>query len=329
MKTLMMCALALLGSAAAVPTFDEFVAEHAKEYKDDVELATRRAIFEANLKVIESHNAEADAGAHSFHMGVTSLSDLTHEEYRSMYTSPMPVHKREGTQYLNVMAPVPDQVDWRTKGFVTPIKNQGQCGSCWAFSTVGSIEGLHKRMTDNLVSLSEQNLVDCAGGIYGNHACNGGLMDNAFRYVEKKGIDTEDAYPYESGTSKHAGSCRWSIKEVGARIGGYSDIAHGNEASLKNACATQGPISVAIDASHASFQQYRSGVYHEPHCSSRSLDHGVLVVGYGTENGEDYWLVKNSWGTSWGEEGYIKMARNADNACGIASQASFPTAPSF
>lgn len=190
------------------------------------------------------------------------------------------------------------------------------------FLQTGALEGQHFRKTKKLVSLSEQNLVDCSTK-YGNNGCNGGLMDNAFRYIKANGgIDTEQAYPYKAEDEK----CHFARKAIGATDKGFVDIESENEDQLKAAVATVGPVSVAIDASHESFQLYSSGVYSDPECSSKELDHGVLVVGYGTDEqtGQDYWLVKNSWGPSWGMEGYIKMARNQENQCGVATQASYP-----
>jgi len=221
------------------------------------------------------------------------------------------------------LATLPVTVDWRTKGVVTPIKNQEACGSCWAFSAVASIEGQHALNTGKLVSLSEQNLVDCSTA-EGNEGCNGGLMDQAFEYVMKNGgIDTESSYPYEAIDDK----CRYKKASEGAMVGNFTDIMTGNESSLQSAVAKVGPISVAIDASQFSFQFYSSGVYDEPNCGNtmESLDHGVTAVGYGTDNGKDYWLVKNSWGTQWGQMGYIQMSRNKMNQCGIATAASYPT----
>ncbi|XP_014233547.1 cathepsin L1-like [Trichogramma pretiosum] len=243
----------------------------------------------------------------------------------------IPSVKRDTEDYLNeaaiYVAPpenvqLPAEIDWRTLGAVTPVKDQGDCGSCWAFSATGSLEGQHFRRNGSLVSLSEQNLVDCSTN-FGNNGCDGGLMDHAFLYVKvNRGIDKEDAYPYEADDSR----CRYQRDEVGATDVGYTDIPEGNEKALQAAVATVGPISVAIDASSDHFQFYHKGVYYDPTCSSEELDHGVLVVGYGTDKltKRDYWLVKNSWAESWGDMGYIKMSRNRHNNCGIATAASYP-----
>lgn len=178
------------------------------------------------------------------------------------------------------------------------------------------------RKSGKLVSLSEQNLVDCSKK-YGNNGCEGGLMDNAFSYIkENHGIDTEQSYPYEG----KEGKCRYKTRAIGATDTGFVDIPAGSETHLQQALATVGPVAVAIDASHESFQFYNTGVYDEVECSSEDLDHGVLAVGYGTdeESGQDYWIVKNSWGETWGREGYVYMSRNKKNQCGIASSASYP-----
>ena len=200
------------------------------------------------------------------------------------------------------------------------MKNQGQCGSCWSFSTTGSLEGQHFRKNNKLVSLSEQNLVDCSKA-HGNHGCKGGWMNTAFEYIKQNGgIDTEQSYPY-LGTD--VGECKFSKSSIGATCTGYTSIKAGDEEQLKNAAATIGPIAVAIQVT-SSFQSYHSGVYYEPACNPNQLNHAVLVVGYGNEGGHDYWLVKNSWGQGFGQDGYIKMARNKGNNCGIASAASYP-----
>ena len=212
-------------------------------------------------------------------------------------------------------------VDWRDSGAVTPVKDQKQCGSCWAFSATGAIEGQHFLKTKQLVSLSEQNLIDCSGK-WGNHGCNGGNQERAFNYTrDNGGIDTEESYRYEVVD----GTCRFSTKSIGATVTGYVRIPYGNESALLEAVTTIGPISVSIDASDTTFHHYSSGVYYNPACSSTHLDHAVLVVGYGTLSGEDYWLVKNSWGADWGMNGYIRMARNKNNNCGIVTNAVYPT----
>ncbi|XP_060735071.1 cathepsin L-like isoform X2 [Tachysurus vachellii] len=181
----------------------------------------------------------------------------------------------------------------------------------------GALEGQTYKKTGKLVPLSKQQLVDCSTK---NSGCNGGSRNLAFEYVKENGINTEESYPYEAKD----GSCRYNPDTVGATCDGYMDINSGDENALKEAVATIGPISVAIDSSHMSFHLYESGIYDEPYCSSSKLSHGVLVVGYGTDDGKDYWLVKNSYGLNWGDKGYIKMYRNKDNQCGIATRASYP-----
>jgi len=211
---------------------------------------------------------------------------------------------------------------------VTPVKNQGQCGSCWSFSTTGSVEGAYQIATKKLVSLSEEDLVQCDQVDMG---CAGGLMDNAFKFIEKNGIAAETAYPYISGTGIR-GLCN-ADKEKAAvvTITGYKDIPAEDEDALKTAVAL-GPVSVAIEADKHVFQLYKKGVIDSHGCGTQ-LDHGVLVVGYGSQKtlfgSKDYWTVKNSWGPTWGEDGYVKLARGTTakpkNMCGVASQASYPT----
>ena len=279
-------------------------------------------MWQANKKYVDEHN-EHLAPKVGFRVGMNEYADLDAAEFARQLTG---YRNRRGRRPASKMfvatdnARIPDSVDWRTKGYVTGIKNQGQCGSCWSFSATGSLEGQHFNATGKLVSLSEQNLVDCSGK-EGNEGCNGGLMDDAFEYVIKNGgIDTEASYPYVARDEK----CRFKKANIGSTCSGYTDIPSKDEQALTQAIATVGPISVAIDASHNSFQLYKSGVYYEPDCSQTALDHGVLAVGYGTDGGQDMYIVKNSWGTSWGMQGYIYMSRNRNNNCGIASKASYP-----
>jgi cathepsin L len=255
---------------------------------------------------------------------MNGFADMTNVEFGRVYNglkmdaSMLPPEAPTKVPFVGAV-----NVDWRTKGAVTAVKNQGQCGSCWSFSTTGSVEGCHQISTGSLVSLSEQNLMDCSWN-QGNEACNGGLMTPAMTYIiSNGGIDTESSYPY-TATSSH--TCRYSAANRGSTEKSYTNVAKGDENDLANK-VNIGPTSVAIDASQSSFQLYKSGVYYEPRCSSTQLDHGVLAVGYGTDDTSkaDYWIVKNSWGTSWGMSGYIWMSRNRNNNCGIATMATLPT----
>ncbi|KAG7224137.1 hypothetical protein INR49_019872 [Caranx melampygus] len=332
MKLLLVAAAVLaVASCASVSLEDlEFHAwklKFGRSYSSPSEEAQRKQIWLNNRRLVLVHNIMADEGIKSYRLGMTYFADMDNEEYKRMisqgclrfFNSSMP---RQGSAFLRLPEgnDLPDTVDWRDKGYVTDVKDQKQCGSCWAFSTTGSLEGQNFRKTGKLVSLSEQQLVDCSGD-YGNMGCDGGLMDNAFKYIQANGgIDTEESYPYEA----EDGECRFKPENIGAKCTGFVDVKQGDEGALKEAVATIGPVSVGIDAGHSSFQLYESGVYDEPECSSTELDHGVLAVGYGSENGKDYWLVKNSWGLSWGDNGYIMMSRNKHNQCGIATAASYP-----
>jgi len=317
----------------SAPTFDAtldttwalYKRTYDKQYAD-VEEITRRSIWEDNIEIIRKHNIEADLGLHTYTLGMNKYGDMTIREFvKQMNGLDLSLNLSFVGTCDQFVAPAnfkrPDAIDWRTKGYVTPIKDQGQCGSCWAFSTTGSLEGQHFAKSGQLVSLSEQNLVDCSRS-YGNFGCSGGLMDNSFKYIkENKGIDTEATYAYEARDD----TCRFNTRNVGATDTGCKDIKQLSEDDLQDAIATIGPVSVAIDAAHSSFQLYKSGVYNEPACSQQALDHGVLAVGYGTDAGQDYYIVKNSWGTSWGNQGFIWMSRNKNNQCGIATLASYPT----
>jgi cathepsin L len=330
----MMRLLALLLAIVAVNAVDitrydehftnwvNFKQTHGKSYKSVEEEAARFLVFVDNYKYIQEHNKQFEAGVHTFDLGVNQFADMKNDEFRALYNG----YKQKPRYSVNVFqAPanstIPASVDWRTKGYVTPVKDQKQCGSCWAFSATGSLEGQHFKKTGKLVSISEQNLVDCSQK-FGNEGCNGGWMDSAFEYIQdNKGIDTEVSYPYEAKDRP----CRFKTENVGADDDGFVDIKHNSEADLEAAIATIGPISVAIDASRMSFQFYKSGVYNEQRCSSSMLDHGVLAVGYDTtDKGEKYYIVKNSWAESWGDKGYILMSRGKNNQCGIATQSSYP-----
>lgn len=322
----------LLGREQAKVEFDDDFTEFNNfkqlfgRFYETEEEKMRFNTFAKNLNVIREHNKKFHTGEKTFYLGINNFTDMEVEEFRQynglLKKKPENVKTSDCGKYMvpHFLA-MPESVDWRTEGYVTPVKNQGQCGSCWSFSTTGALEGQHFRETNKLVSLSEQQLVDCSSD-YGNNGCNGGLMDQAFDYVRDiGGLESESEYPYKAEDKK----CKFHKNEVKATCSGCMDIESGDEDQLKSAVASVGPISVAIDASHQSFQLYKGGVYTEEECSSDQLDHGVLTVGYGSEDGNDYWIVKNSWDVVWGDEGYIKMARNQNNMCGIATQASYPT----
>jgi len=312
-----------LSGSAYLARWNQFKQKYGKSYATAEEETTRFNIFIENQRYIDQHNEQFNAGKSTYKLGMNKFSDLTNQEFRTRNGARAPPKAEPAPIYqANAKDPLPDSVDWRTQGYVTEVKDQGGCGSCWAFSSTGALEGQHKNKTGDLVSLSEQNLVDCAKLDFG---CGGGWMDRAFMYVKRNdGIDTEESYPY---TAKD-GKCKYDASDVGATDTGYIDIKTGDEDDLTSAVANVGPIAVAIDASGPNFQSYESGVYYNPQCKSDKgdLDHGVLVVGYGaTDDGTKYYIVKNSWGADWGDQGYLLMSRDKDNNCGIATAASYPT----
>ncbi|GAV88391.1 Peptidase_C1 domain-containing protein/Inhibitor_I29 domain-containing protein [Cephalotus follicularis] len=304
--------------------YQSWLVKHGKTYNGLEEQDMRFEIFKDNLRFIDEHNSKN----HTYKVGLNIFADLTNEEYRAMYLGTRSDAKRRVTKSKNFSRryayssgdKLPGSVDWRELGAVSPVKDQGSCGSCWAFSTIAAVEGINKIVTGELISLSEQELVDCDRSY--NAGCNGGLMDYAFQFIiDNGGLDTEQDYPY-LGVDGTCDPSRVNAKIV--TIDGYEDVSAFNENALKKAVAHQ-PVSVAIEASGMGFQLYESGVF-TGECGS-ALDHGVVAVGYGTENGVDYWLVRNSWSSSWGENGYIKMERNADTytgKCGITMEASYP-----
>lgn len=308
-------------------SFLEFMTVYGKTYSSADEFDRRFSTWQQNIKLINAHNEEFSIGLHSYTMGVNQFADMTKEEYREMMLTYKPQGRPDSnsiTHSTTFTQPLPKSVDWKAQGYVTEVGNQGQCGSCWAFTATGALEGQHKKKTGILVDLSEQNLMDCSGK-QGNNGCEGGLMDYAFKYVkENGGIDTEQSYPYNQ-TNPGTFKCKYRQVDSGATCTGYMDLPKGNETALQQAVAFVGPIAVAVDASHTGFMYYKSGVYEEPNCSRAQINHSLVVVGYGVENGKEYYNCKNSWGTTWGDQGYIKMVRNMNNQCGIASEASYPT----
>ncbi|KAK7291578.1 hypothetical protein RIF29_06839 [Crotalaria pallida] len=282
-------------------------------------------VFKANVMHVHHTNKLGKP----YKLKLNKFADLTNHEFRTTYASSKVNHHRmfRGTprgngafMYENVVS-VPPSLDWREKGAVTAVKDQGQCGSCWAFSTIVAVEGINQIKSQKLVSLSEQELVDCDTGV--NEGCNGGLMEYAFEFIKQNGgITTETNYPYKAAD----GTCDTSKEnESVVSIDGHENVPKNNETALLQAAANQ-PISVAIDAGGSDFQFYSEGVF--TGACGTDLDHGVAIVGYGeTQDGTKYWIVRNSWGAGWGEQGYIRMQRGISKKqglCGIAMEASYP-----
>jgi cathepsin L len=315
--------------------FTRWMHEHNKKYASTEEMFTRFANFKATVEFVESHNAKYNRGESTFYTAVNKFADLTTAEFTQYlglkrdgktgptHAPPALSKKAKAKLAREAKAAPPASIDWRDLGAVTGVKDQGQCGSCWAFSATAAMEGAHFQATQTLTSLSEQLCVDCVNG--GKDDCQaGGEMHDCYLEVISLGGDmTDDDYPY--CTCDH-NPCGFDKTKVAATFHSYMNVTSGDEDALKAAIALH-VVSVGIDASNQSFQSYSGGVYDEPNCKTKyaDLDHGVTAVGYGNDpdNG-DYYIVKNSWGFNWGLNGYIYMSRNKQNQCGIATDATFP-----
>jgi KDEL-tailed cysteine endopeptidase len=292
--------------------FKKFAETYSKDYGSEYD--KRKAVFAANWAIIEKENA-AEKG---YKLAVNKFADLTGSEFAGMYgglvgkpnASSFGVHKYSGDA-------LPDSVDWVAKGAVTPVKDQAECGSCWAFSSTGALEGAWQIATGKLLSFSEQQLVDCAKFRWGDMGCSGGLQKHAFGYIEQNALCTEDEYPY-TGKNSIFTQCKASscASNPGLAKGGLASFkfVDGNEQALMSAIVQQ-PVSVSIEADQDVFHLYKSGIVQGSGCGT-TLDHAVLAVGYGTDAGTKYWKVKNSWTTTWGEKGYVRIIRGSDE-CGI------------
>ena len=297
-------------SSSALLAFTEFISNYSKTY-DTSEYDLRFEIFKHNMNIINTHNSRNL----NWKMAINEYTDLTWEEFKKEKTFVRPIkpNYQTVTRVYNEIKEVPTELDWRNLNVLNPVKNQEQCGSCWAFSAIGAVESAVAIKTGVLYDLSEQQLVDCSTN-YGNAGCNGGLMDYAFQYAVENKLCSEQEYSYtgQDGTCR---SCEGLVN-----VKGFVDVQQSNETALLYSLIEQ-PISIAVEADQYGFQFYSSGVF-DGSCGT-NLDHGVLLVGYGKENGLDYWLVRNSWGEYWGDKGYIKLVRGV-NQCGISLAPSFP-----
>lgn len=304
--------------------FTSFQEKFSKKYDSLEELEDRFTIFKANAFAIISHNLQETS---NYTMAINKFSDLTADEFKAKFASGLrPLGSYGCKSFTSVATGVSEAVDWTTKKVVNPVRDQGQCGSCWAFSTTANAESVWAIKKGQLLDLSEQYLVDCATGKgYYNMGCNGGQMDSAFKYMINNGQCSESAYPYTSGVTQTAGSCSKCTDPTAVRFTSCSDVKPNDQVLLKEAVFSQ-PVVVAIEADTRYFQSYSTGILTEATCGT-SLDHAVEIVGYGTDAGIKYWNVRNSWGADWGENGYVRIARsestNDAGICGIAMEPSF------
>lgn len=310
--------------------FTQYQKDFKKNYASLDELEVRYHYFKNTLFTIANHNLDK---TQTFKMGINQFSDLSPEEFQMKYLGSF---KQSNNTGLSIGAAacskfagtpgkmLPNAVDWTVLGKTTAVKDQGYCGSCWSFSAAEAIESAWAIRKGQLLTLSEQQLVDCSKK-YGNMGCNGGLMDSAFHYVMDNGLCLESAYPYTSGKSSAAGTCQTTCSPA-VTISGCADTTPNNQITLKEA-VSNGPVSIAIQADSKIFQSYTSGIITGTSCG-QTLDHGVVITGYGLENSIMYWKVRNSWSASWGEAGYVRIERsektNDAGTCGIAMQPSFP-----
>jgi len=309
----------LFVAASAMP-FEEFVNQYDRVYaREDYKL--RQEIYEQNLLMIEEHNSKNL----SYSLGVNEFADMTFDEfkaYRGLIGEPQNCSATHGTHKFHG-ATINSHGDWRDKGVVNPVRNQGSCGSCWAFSTIASVESHWAIAMGDLPMLSEQELIDCAGD-FNNNGCNGGLPSQAFQYIiANGGIDGRDEYgPY---TAKD-GSCKYNVSYVDATLSDGVNITAKDEVELLDALAHEGPVNIAYEVVD-DFRFYKNGVYDSTVCKDgpQDVNHAVVAVGWGTDEdtGKDYYLVRNSWGTGFGIDGYFKIVRNK-NMCGLAVCASYP-----
>jgi len=286
--------------------FYQFLNTYNKSY-DETAFNNRFPIFVENYKFIHQINQNDNL---TFSLGINKFADMTPEEFKKYYCGFQKTNSSQCTKFSESGITAPDVLDWRLKNVVTPVKDQGQCGSCWAFAVTETLESGYAIKTGNLEILAPQELVDCDKNSFG---CSGGYPELALQYIEAHGLELESEYPY----SATDGVCKATDTQY--KLDQCFDVPANNEALLKSA-VSKAPLTVVIEADQRVFQFYKSGVITASSCG-QNLDHAVQLVGYGTENNMDYWLVRNSWGAGWGENGYVKLERNSNVAggtCGIA-----------
>jgi cathepsin H len=307
----------VLGNTRHALSFARFAHRYGKKYETGAEIKMRFEVFRENLRMIKSHNRKDLP----YTLGVNGFSDMTWNEFKTHRLGAAQncsATTKGNLKLTNVV--LPETKDWRETGIVSPVKDQGHCGSCWTFSTTGALEAAYAQAFGKGISLSEQQLVDCAKA-FNNFGCSGGLPSQAFEYIKYNGgIETEDAYPYIGKD----GTCKYSSENIGVQVIDSVNITQGAEDELKYAVGFVRPVSVAFQVVK-DFRQYKSGVYTSTTCGNTPMDvnHAVVAVGYGVENGIPYWLIKNSWGSEWGDSGYFKMEMGK-NMCGVATCASYP-----
>eukprot|EP01125_Pyxidicula_operculata_P022696 TRINITY_DN9509_c0_g1_i1.p1 TRINITY_DN9509_c0_g1~~TRINITY_DN9509_c0_g1_i1.p1 ORF type:complete len:366 (-),score=103.41 TRINITY_DN9509_c0_g1_i1:117-1214(-) len=306
-------------------TFDHFVAEFGRYYENDEETQMRREIFERNLEKIRSHNKDTTK---TWKLGVNKFADRTEQEFRnhlglrkeivnSFKHLKNVVEIPEANDY--VATPFQNGVDWRTKGVVTAVKDQGACGSCWSFGSAETLESYWAIKTGKLYVLSEQQILDCTpnpNGCGGTGGCGGGTAELAYAQIKVMGgLATEADYPYVSGGGQNF-QCQTNYTPV-AKVTGYVNLPSNQEGPILTQLTKGGPLAISVDASAWSF--YESGVFNGCDQQNPDIDHEVQLVGYGTDSssGQDYWLVRNSWNSGWGEDGYIRLLRTTNPPCGI------------
>jgi len=290
----------------AFKKFQRFVEKYDKKYDTVEEYMARFNIFKKNLLKFKSIKK-------NYRTGINQFSDMTQTEFRKTYLN-LNINALNQFKYNKVRYQVrndlPESFNWIDEGVLGKVKNQASCGSCWAFSTVGNIEARYYINFKTSVRLSEQQLVDCDTEY--DEGCNGGLMEYAFAYLEKNGLESEDDYPYTG----YDGTCAYSSTKAVALVSNYTKLDSTDETEIQSYLYTQGPLAIAINADP--FQYYSGGIIDEDEssCDPESLNHGVVLVGWGTSSGTDYWIIRNSWGTSWGEKGYVRVARGK-GTCGV------------